>query len=370
MDLNTILIIIGFLIIIGLNIWFFKNLKNQTNNKENDKTNEFVLQQLNEHFRTIDNKLSNQERSMSETVRHQFDTSQTLIKNINEQLNKNLMDVTKEITETKEASKQVMGIAEQLHNLEKVLKHQKQRGNLGEASLELILSNILPPGAYEMQHHFKKDKEGKELIVDAIIKTKDGIIPVDAKFSLDNYNRLIDEKDDDRRNELEEEFKKDIKKRIDETSKYIKPEENTLPFAFMFIPAEGIYYDLLVNEVGSKAIKVNTRNLIDYAYNDRKVIIVSPTTFMAYLQSVLFGFRAFRFEESAKEIRKNVEELSKHLNAYTSYQDKLGNAIGTVVNHYNTSTKEFKKIDKDLYRITGEKNGFEPELLEKPKGDE
>jgi DNA recombination protein RmuC len=129
------------------------------------------------------------------------------------------------------------------------------------------------------------------------------MIPVDAKFPLENYMRLVDEKDDDRRIEHEDAFKRDLKKRIDETSKYIRPKDNTLPFAFMYIPAESIYYDLLTGGVGA----VNARNLIDYAYNERKVIIVSPTTFAAYLQSVLYGFKAFKIEEQAKDIAKNVE---------------------------------------------------------------
>ncbi len=363
METIIIFLAIGLILLAILNIFIFLKFKTGKNEGGEDKNSEFLIQQLNEHFRNIDAKLSNQERSMGEAVRHQFSESQNLIRTVNEQLNKNLIDVTREITETKEASKQVMTIAEQLQNLEKVLKHQKQRGNLGEASLELILSNILPPGTYKMQYEFKDRAK-----VDAIIVTKDGFIPIDAKFSLDNYNRILAEKDDLRREELEKEFKNDIKKRIDETSKYIRPEEGTLPFAFMFIPAEGIYYDLLINEVG--AVKINTRNLIDYAYNDRKVIIVSPTTFAAYLQSVLFGFKAFKFEESAKEIKKNVEKLQIHLNAYASYYQKVGNAIGTVVNHYNASSKEFKKIDKDLYRITGETGNHEPELLDRPNTEE
>src|SRR3989338_6458847 len=226
--------------------------------------------QLEEMRRTLDTKLG----QSHEAVRTQFSESQKLLREINEQMNKSLIEVTREQTKTNEATSRFMSIAEQLANLEKVLKHQKQRGNLGEASLELILSNILPPGAYKMQHRF-----GNNDAVDAVIVTKDGFIPVDAKFSLDNYNRVTMAVDDKQREELEKEFKNDLKKRIDETSKYIRPEEGTLPFAFMFIPAEGIYYDLLVNEVG--AIKVNTRNLIDYAYNEKKVIIVSPTTFAA-----------------------------------------------------------------------------------------
>jgi DNA recombination protein RmuC len=271
--------------------------------------------------------------------------------------------VTREQTKTNEQTRQFMTIAEQLANLEKVLKHQKQRGNLGEASLELILSNILPPGSYKMQHSFKNGE-----VVDAAIITKDGIIPVDAKFSLDNYNRVTQAIDDKQREELEKDFKNDLKKRIDETSKYIRPEEGTLPFAFMFIPAEGIYYDLLINEVG--AVKVNTRNLIDYAYNEKKVIIVSPTTFAAYLQSVLYGLKAFKIEQATQDIVKRIGELQKHWKAHEEYMLKLGNAMNTTVNHYNAAYKELGKVDKDVMRITGEGVGFEVKVLEKPKVDE
>ena len=278
------------------------------------------------------------------------------------EVNKSLIDVAREQTKTNEATRQFITIADKLGDLEKTLKHQKQRGNWGEASLELILSNTLAPGQYKMQYEFK-NKE----VVDAVIITKEGIIPIDAKFSLDNYDRVVHAIDDRQREELEKEFKNDLKKRIDETEKYVGPEENTLPFAFMYIPAEAIYYDLLVNEVGS--IKVNTRNLIDYAYNEKKVIIISPTTFMAYLQSVLYGFKAFKIEESAKEIIKKVEDLGKHLRAYGDYHIKLGNAINTVSNHYNASNKELRKIDKDVLRISGASPEIALLEVEKTKND-
>ncbi len=253
-----------------------------------------------------------------------------------------LLDVIKGVAENKESNKQVFTIAEQLSNLEKVLKNQKQRGNLGEASLELVMSNILPPGAYAMQYEFP----GGET-VDAIIRTKEGIIAVDAKFPLENYSRLQGEKDDARRAEFEDAFKKDLKKRIDETSKYVRPKDGTLPFAFMYIPAESIYYDLLNDGVGA----VNTRSLLDYAQNDKKVIIVSPTTFAAYLQSVLYGFKAFKIEEQAKDIAKNVEALGRHINAYQDYYKKLGASLSTTVNHFNAGTKELGKIEKDVLKI-------------------
>src|SRR3989344_2401565 len=223
-----------------------------------------ILQdQLERLTRTMDERLRASQTDLHQVLSHQDSEAKKLI-----------TDITRELTEVKESNKQVFSIAEQLHNLEKVLKHQKQRGNLGEASLELILANILPPGVYKMQYEFP----GGET-VDAIIETKEGVIPIDAKFSLDNYQRLVNAVDDAQRAELEKQFKNDLKLRIDETAKYVRPKDGTLPFAFMYIPAEAIYYDLLINEVGS--VKVNTRNLIDYAYNEKKVIIVSPTTFAA-----------------------------------------------------------------------------------------
>jgi DNA recombination protein RmuC len=321
----------------------FKMLQNQMSHLKSE---------INDFSKTVDTKLHQTGRDMREQVDVQFGQSQKLIK-----------DITEQLTEVKESNKQVFSMTEQLQNLEKVLKHQKQRGNLGEASLELTLSSMLSPNQYEIQHRF-----GDGSVVDAIVKTKEGFIPVDAKFSLDNYNRIVNETDENLKAGLEKNFKNDLKLRIDETAKYIKPEEGTLPFAFMFIPAEGIYYDLLVNEVGS--VKVNTRSLIDYAYSEKKVIIVSPTTFSAYLMSVLHGFRAFKIEEKAVEIGKRVEELRKHLLAYEDYMKKLGRSIGTTVNQYNDAYKELKKVDKDIIKIAGKTDqSIEPEFLDKPSED-
>lgn len=344
-------------------VWLILGRKQGTQSKAEQTEAMMLLQQMTELGKLLDSKLTESRRDMNEAVRTQFSESREQLRQINEQMNKSLSDVRVEQTKTNEATTRFVTIADQLNNLEKVLKHQKQRGNLGEASLELILSNILPPGTYKMQYEFSNKEK-----VDAVIITKEGIIPIDAKFSLDNYNRVTMATNDREREELEKEFKNDLKKRIDETSKYIKTSEGTLPFAFMFIPAEGIYYDLLVNEVG--AIKVNTRNLIDYAYNEKKVIIVSPTTFAAYLQSVLYGFKAFKIEETAKDIIKRVDELGKHLKSYEDYVLRLGNSLGTTVNHYNSAYKELGKVDKDITRITGGSPGLEPNLLEKPNTEE
>ncbi len=317
-----------------------------------------LQQQLQDLTRAMENKLGEGTSRMFDSMKTQFDQSQKLMSNITDRVSAQLIEVAKGVTQTQESTKQVFTIAEQLNNLEKVLKNQKQRGNLGEASLELVMGNILPPTAYKMQYEFPGGDT-----VDAVIFTKEGVIPVDAKFPLENYTRLHDEKDDIRRAEFEEAFKKDLKKRIDETSKYVRPKDGTLPFAFMYIPAEGIYYDLLNDGVGA----INTRNLLDYAQNDKKVIIVSPTTFAAYLQSVLYGFKAFKIEEQAKDIAKNVEQLGRHINAYQEFYKKLGTSLSTTVNHYNAGTKELGKIEKDVLRIDASTDiNIDIAVLDKP----
>lgn len=328
--------------------------------KADDSGLRLLLEQMNELSRVVDRKMGETSREMGDSLRAQFSESQRLANDIRDLVYKQLNEVAKGVAETNASTRQVFTIAEQLQNLERVLKNQKQRGNLGEASLELILSNILPPTSFKMQYEFP----GGET-VDAVIFTKEGVIPVDAKFSLDNYSRLVNETNEERKLELEKDFKNDLKKRIDETAKYVRPKDGTLPFAFMYIPAEGIYYDLLINEVGS--VKVNTRNLIDYAYNEKKVIIVSPTTFAAYLQSVLYGFKAFKIEETAKDIAKNVENLSRHLKAYEDYYKKLGNSLATTVNHYTAGARELGKIDKDVLKITGESMNLELPDVSKPQ---
>src|SRR3989339_1072716 len=345
--LLTILIVILLASVLGM-FWFFNKKFGELGvGKKDDQSFLMIQERIRELNQTMDGKLSESSRQ----IQTQFGQTLGAIK-----------DITKTTTELQETNKQVIGFSEQLYDLKKVLTSQKQRGNLGEAGLHLVLENVLPPTAYKMQYKFDDGD-----IVDAAIITKDGIIPVDAKFSLENYNRIVNEDDEEKRKVLEREFKNDLKKRIDETSKYIKPGQGTLDFAFMFIPAEAIYYDLLVNEVG--AVKVDTGGLIDYAFKEKKVIIVSPTTFAAYLQTVLQGLRALQIEESAKEIRKRVEELGRHYASFDDYMKKLGNNLGTVVNSYNTAYKELNKIDKDVVKITEGEKKIEPLVLDKPQGD-
>ncbi len=311
-----------------------------------------ILTQLNELSRTVDNKIGESQKQVNESLR--FHSSES---------NKIIRDVTERLTRLDETNKQVISFADQLQSLENILKNPKQRGILGEYYLETVLKNVLPPGSYQMQYEFP-DKT----IVDAVVFVKDKIIPIDSKFSLENYNKMIEERDGTEKKKLETIFVNDLKNRITETAKYIQPTKGTTDFAFMFIPHEAIYYDLLTNKVGT--MEENAENLIQRAAGKYKVIITSPTSFLAYLQTVLQGLKALQIEESAKEIIKKVEDLGKHLKSYDEYHNKLGNALGTVVNHYNASNKELKKIDKDVLRIAGSSPDITLLEINKPKIEE
>ena len=353
--MNIILIILlsifSFLLVAVLVLLFSILLKkNNSEKKDEDGVGlKLILEQINELNRTVDNKIGENSKRMHESLEKQSSESFKIIR-----------DITEKLTRLDETNKQVVSFTDQLQSLQDVLKNPKQRGILGEYFLETLLKNVLPTGSYQMQFPFADGT-----IVDAVVFVKDKIIPIDSKFSLENYNRLVEEKNPAEKEKLEKLFKEDLKRRIDETAKYVKPGEGTMDFAFMFIPHEAIYYDLLISQVGS--IKINTRDLVEYAFKEKHVIIVSPTSFLAYLQTVLQGLKALQIEESAKDIKKNVENLQKHLRSYQEYQEKLGNALSTTVSHFNNSNKEFKKIDKDVVKITGVESDLEILELVKPE---
>lgn len=310
-----------------------------------DSSNFLMIQhQLQDLRKTVDEKLG----ESTKFLQNQFSQSTKIIR-----------EITEELIRVGEGQKQVMNVTDQLKNLQDILKNPKQRGVLGEYYLETLLQNVMPPGSYQMQYAFHDGT-----IVDAAVFVKDKIIPIDSKFSLENYNRLIEARDPGERDRLEKIFVNDLKNRIIETSKYIQPDQGTTEFAFMFIPHEAIYYDLLVNKVG--AITEDTENLIQRAAGKFRVMIVSPTSFLAYLQTVLQGLKALQIEETAKEIRARVEQLGRHLGSYETYMQKLGTHLGTTVNTYNTAYKELGKIDKDVLRITDTSGDVEPITLPKP----
>lgn len=346
MDLTTILLII---IAIGVVIAIFLLLqKNRQKEPEKNEGSLLMLQQqLGQLASAVDSKLSESNKNVQEQFRHSAD----IIRN-----------VTEKLTKLDETNRQVVGFADQLKSLQDILKNPKQRGILGEYYLETVLKNVLPPASFQMQYTFSNGE-----IVDAVVFVDKRIIPIDSKFSLDNYNRMLQTNDPVEKKRLEVAFVNDLKLRIDETSKYVRPEEKTMDFAFMFIPSEAVYYDLLINKVG--VIAEDTNNLIYYA-GKKKVIVVSPTSFLAYLQTVLQGLRNQKISEQAQSIIKEVERLNKHLFVYSEHFNRLGQHLDTTVSSFNKAKIEFGKVDKDVVKLTGAESNIRIDEVKRPTVDD
>lgn len=370
MEPISLLIVVLLVAIFVVLIYVFFVKKEET--KDDTASMVLMQQQLQDLSRSMREQMSESNKVVQQGSQTQFRESKELIQQINrdvneqmrsiqESVNTKLLSVQKSVTEVGESSKQVFQVADQLKELQNILKNPKQRGILGEYYLETVLQNVLPPESFKMQYAFKDGE-----IVDAAVFVKNKVIPIDSKFSLENYNRFAEASDGADKINFEKAFVNDLKLRITETAKYIRPTEGTMDFAFMFIPHEGIYYDLLSNRVGA-----GEDNLIQRAAGKYKVIIVSPTSFLAYLQTVLQGLKALEIEEKAEDIIKNVEKLRGHIMKYEEYYNKLGTALGTTVNHYNSGYKELGKVDKDILKITGEAAGVEALSLDKPiRGEE
>ena len=362
--METFLIILAVVLVIANIAMIVMSTRRKNSNSDKNESGglNLILEQVNELSRTVDRKVTDLTRTvdskMHETTRHMQESMRVQLT----ESGRLIKEVTEGLTKLDETNKQVVSFADQLQNLQDILKNPKHRGILGEYYLETLLRNVLAPGQYQMQYPFANGE-----IVDAVVFVKDKIIPIDSKFSLENYNKLVEEKSMSEKEKLEKAFVNDLKLRIQETAKYVRPTEGTLDFAFMFIPHEAIYYDLLVNKIG--AVSEDTDNLIQRAANKYKVIIVSPTSFLAYLQTVLQGLKAMQIEETAKDIVKRVADLGTHLKKYEEYHVKLGVSLSTVVNHYNTAGKELKKVDKDVLRITGTAPGIEVPAIDKPEED-
>ncbi len=354
--MEMLLISLLVIVIIGLVVGLFV-ITQKLNEMKNSTAVEMMKSDVTELTRsiaglqqTMGDKLDKGNQSMSQSMAKQLAESAKIV-----------AQVTQRLAKLDETNRRVVDVADELKTLQNVLQNPKQRGVFGEFYLSSVLENTLPPGQFKTQYRFDDGE-----IVDAVIFLDKGrILPIDSKFSLENYNRMI-EATGESREKLLAKVKNDLKGRIDETSKYIRPSEKTMDFAFMFIPSESLYYDLLINNVGTGS---SSRDLIEYAFREKHVIITSPTSFMAYLQTVLQGLRSLQIEEQAKDIQVRVGKLGKHLDRYGEFMVKLGNSLGTTVNHFNNAHKEFAKVDKDIVKIAGGEATVEALQLDKPTSE-
>jgi len=356
--METLLISLLIIVIFGLGVVLFVVLQ-KFGELRNTNAVELMKGDVTELSRTVSSlqqvmgdKLERSSASVQVSVQKQLTESAKLV-----------ADVTQRLAKLDETNRRVVDVADELKTLQNVLQNPKQRGVFGEYYLQSVLENVMSSNQFQMQYRFLDGE-----IADAVIFLDRGqILPIDSKFSLENYNRMIQAESKDERTRLLLKVKNDLKGRIDETSKYIRPTEHTMDFAFMFIPSESLYYDLLINNVGTGG---NSRDLIEYAFRDKHVIIVSPTSFMAYLQTVMQGLRSLKIEEQAKDIQVRVGKLGQHIGKFEEYMQKLGTSLGTTVNHFNNAHKELGKVDKDIVKIADSDSSVEPLLIDKPRSGE
>jgi DNA recombination protein RmuC len=251
-----------------------------------------------------------------------------------------------------EATTQMLERAKDLARLEQALRPPKALGGFGELLLENLLRDRLPPTAYEMQHTFDSGER-----VDAIVQV-DRMIPIDSKFPLDNYNRLTEAETDDERILAERQFARDVKQHIEAiATKYIRPDEGTYDFAFMYIPVEAVYYELACGKTGA---------LLGYAH-ERRVFPVSPTTFTAYLQVIALGLRGMQIEQHAHEVMAYVAELQRDFDRFADDFDKVGTHIGHAQSKYHEAAKRLDRFETKLERAAEERGELEGEtVLELP----
>lgn len=375
--LMIIVVILGLAVVAGAVM--IVNLSRRLNDKQTSQSEVNLLKtdlvelnkslmamqaQFGENLSNLNQKVGENLTSLNEKVSEKLERNNAQMQtSMTKQLSESAKivdEVSKRLTKLDETNRRVVDVADELKTLQNVLQNPKQRGVFGEFYLESVLDNVLPPKNFQTQYRFKSG-----VIADAVIfLDRNKILPIDSKFSLENYNRMIQAEDKTERERLLNLVKQDLKGRIDETSKYILPEEGTMDFAFMFIPSESLYYDLLINNVGNSG---SSRDLIEYAFRDKRVIIVSPTSFMAYLQTVLQGLRSLQIEEQAKDIQIRVGKLGDHIRKFDDLMNKMGKSLSTTVNHYNNSYKELNKIDKDVVKISGGQAVIEAETVDRPQ---
>jgi len=361
--MDILLIVVLVVVVVGFVVVLFVMTQRLEGLKRN-QASDYLKQDMIELSRGVGDLRESLQKTVTDRLdRNQSEMRDTLTKQLSESA-KLIADVTQRLAKLDETNRQVKDVADDLRTLQNILQNPKQRGVLGEYFLQTVLENVLPNDRFQLQYRFKNG----DIVDAAIFLDKGRVLPIDSKFSLENYNRLVEETDKSKRETLGKQIKIDLKNRIDETSKYIRPNEGTMEFAFMFIPSEAVYYDLLINKVGTAG--VSARDLIEYAFQEKHVIIVSPTSFMAYLQTVLQGLRSLQIEEQAKDIQVRVGQLGRHIAAYDTYMQKLGSSLSTTVNHFNTAHKELKKIDKDVVKIAETSPAIEPLIVDRPQQED
>jgi len=329
------------------------DLKNQLNEL---KTKQLESQQAS---------MISQQKLLNDTQNNLNNQLQQMMTIMNQSLNNTQNNITKQLSNTNQmfgdihnqlgtlgkTVKNMEDIGKNISSLQDILQAPKLRGNLGEYLLEELLKQIFPSANYEIKYNFKNGTQ-----VDAIIKLGGNIVPVDSKFPLESFQRFVNANSDEDKKAFKKEFISSVKKRIDEiASKYINPAEGTFDFAIMYIPAENVFYETVIND----SFTNKDFELLNYAMEQR-VIPVSPNSFYAYLIAIIFGLRGLKIEQEAKTILKDISLVQDKFGKFYTEYSLVGKHLSSAINKYNDTEKSADKLNEQVARLTGQKQ----ELIE------
>ena len=338
-SLNPILLI--FLLFVGLVAlgWFLLHrFQILLSEKKEDQSLLLIQQQLGQILSNVNERLKENSEVLQKTQQslgERLDNAARVVGN-----------VQKSLGGLEEANRKIYEVGKDIASLQEILRAPKLRGGLGEFFLGDLLSQILPPDHFAMQHAFRSGDK-----VDAVIKLGGSLVPVDSKFPLENFKRMLEGATDDEKAKARRQFVADVRKHVDAIAgKYILPDEGTYDFALMYIPAENVYYETIIKDDSAGSEK----GLGQYALGKR-VIPVSPNSFYAYLQVIIMGLRGMRIEESAKEILQDLSRLRGDFSKFKDEFDLLGKHLGHAQSSFQSADKRLEQFDQKLVAMDADK---------------
>jgi DNA recombination protein RmuC len=297
-----------------------ENLKNNTDTV--NKQLQGIIEEVNKQLNAVTGQMVSSQKTMGDRL---------------DSATKAVSDVHKGLGTLSQAAERIFEVGKDISSLQEILQSPKMRGGFGEFLLGDILAQMLPKEHFELQKKFKSGET-----VDAVIRLGSGLVPVDSKFPLENFRRVIETANEEEKKAAKKKFVSDVKKHIDAVaSKYILPDEGTFDFALMYVPAENVYYETIIKD------DVSGEGLSEYALK-KKVIPVSPNSFYAYIQAIVLGLKGMRIEKSAQEIIKNLARLKGDYERFKKEFDILGSHITDIKNKYDVSSKRLDNFGDKL----------------------
>ena len=329
------------------------DLKNELNELRTKQieSQQVSLTRQQQLFVDTQNQLGSQLHQMMNLMGQNLSSAQNSITTQLNNSNQVIGDIRTKLGILETTAKNMQDIGRDISSLQNILQAPKLRGNLGEYLLEELLKQMFPGKNYQMKYSFRNGAQ-----VDAIIKLEDRIVPIDSKFPLESFQRLVSADSEENKKTFKREFITSVKKRIDEIAdKYINPAENTFDFAMMYIPAENVFYETIIND----SLTNKDYELFQYAMS-RQVIPVSPNSFYAYLMAIVYGLKGFKIEQEAKTILGELSQVQEKFVKFFADYSLVGKHLSNAIGKYNDSSKSAEKLNDQVNKITGQKT----ELIE------